>query len=132
MTQLVLQISIGELTHDGNVVLEQQRGFLPTLLQNTHRLCQRAAMETDPIDAQQSITRLDRSFSEGLGKGWERERVSTSALEAQKASGNAEVGGHSPVSWTARPDVCNDNGTRLVPVFMSAACTHARARTHVS
>lgn len=63
-------------------------------------------------------------------KGWGevgRERV-TKALEGQKASGNAGVRGRSPVSWTARPNVCNDNGTRLVPVFMSAACVHTHAR----
>lgn len=80
MTQLVLQISIGELTHDGNVILNQEGGFLPTLLENTHRLCQRAAMETDPIDAQQSITRLDRSFSGGRESERGRERESVRRL----------------------------------------------------
>ena len=40
-----------ELTHDRDVVLDQQRGFLPALLQDAHGLWQGAAMETNPVDA---------------------------------------------------------------------------------
>lgn len=121
----LVQILIGELTHDGNVVLDQQRGFLSALLQNAHRLRQRAAMETDPINAQQSITRLDRSFSRG------RERGGLYGGSGGSERPVTEVSGHSPVSWTPRPDVCYDDGARLVPVLMSTACAHTRARVKV-
>lgn len=109
-----------KLTHHGDVILDQQRGFLPALFQNAHGLRQGVAMETNPIDAQHPIAWLDGSFS------GETETVFVRRLPRdRRPSDSDEVRGHLPVSRTAWPDVRDDDGARLVPVFMGATCTQS-------
>lgn len=50
------------LTHDGHIVLQKQRGLLSTLLQDAGGLRQCAAMETDPVNAQQPVAWFDGSL----------------------------------------------------------------------
>lgn len=49
-------------THDRDVVLHKQSGFLATLLQDAQGLGMRAALQADAIDAQQPVPRPDGAF----------------------------------------------------------------------
>lgn len=56
------QVLRHRLTHDGHIILDEECCFLAALLENAHCLCVGCTVQTDTVDAQQPVSRFDRTF----------------------------------------------------------------------